>query len=61
MNDHDGITSRLVVPADVETDLAMPRQVLELRGWREDPNTPWCWRWPATPPLDGIALSAPAR
>ncbi len=55
MDDEDAVSGRLGLTAEVAADLALLRQVLRQRGWYEDLDTPWCWRWPAAPPA-GITL-----
>jgi hypothetical protein len=50
MEDSDVVSREVVLPAQVETDLAVLRQVLELRGWDQDPDDPWCWRWSTSAP-----------
>lgn len=55
MTDRDAVLGGIELPAEVEADLATLRQVLQQRGWHQDPNDPWCWRWPATAP-DGVDL-----
>lgn len=51
------MTSGAGGPATVEypADLELLREVLRDRGWREDDDVEWCWRWPVPQP-DGMLL-----
>jgi hypothetical protein len=54
MTDGDAALDNLAL-AEVEADLATLHYVLQQRGWHQDPEISWCWRWPATPP-NGLNL-----
>lgn len=55
MTDGDPIREDLGLSAQVEADLTTLHQVLRQRGWQQDQDIAWCWRWPVTPP-DGLDL-----